>query len=169
MSTFQYPPIPTNVAAGANRALSNLTGVAINANLVPNADNTLNLGANGTAWNSLYIQTNIYNSAGTLRWDVNNNFLYGSGGTPGVLLATRSLTDGFQVALNWENRTINSDVGATMMSWGTATQVSLSVPLKLLAQSADPGTPVAGMIFYDTDIGKIKMYNGAGWEVVVSA
>jgi hypothetical protein len=46
--------------------------------------------------------------------------------------------------------------------------VTLSTHLNVRAQSADPTAPVAGSLFYDTDINKLKMFNGAAWETVTS-
>jgi hypothetical protein len=41
-------------SGGANKALSNLAGVAINAALIPDSDGTRDLGASATAWGNVY-------------------------------------------------------------------------------------------------------------------
>ncbi len=186
MPTYQYPPIPEFVAAvssvngetgavilsaadvgAASTTLNNLGTTAINLSLIPAADDTINLGANGKAYNTLYIATNILKSGGSSLWDISGNRLMSAGGTPGILLDTRVLTDGFVAAVNWGNRALINDSSNPQLSWNGA-NVNLGAGLSLLAQSADTTSPVAGTLFYDTDIGKIKVYNGVGWEVVTS-
>jgi hypothetical protein len=48
---------------GVNKTLSNLTGpTAINADLLPNATNSLNLGSSGVGWKGLYLTGSIYSN-----------------------------------------------------------------------------------------------------------
>jgi hypothetical protein len=44
----------------ANTALSNLTTTSINQDMVPNADNTKNLGSNSAGWQDFYIDGSVY-------------------------------------------------------------------------------------------------------------
>lgn len=48
-----------SAVGGANTALSNLAGVAINASLIANANNTLDLGSTGTRWRTGYFGTSL--------------------------------------------------------------------------------------------------------------
>lgn len=56
---------------GAKKDLSNLDPTSINESLIPNADDTLDLGADGTAWANIY--------ATTFAKDANNYIALGSG------------------------------------------------------------------------------------------
>ena len=98
-------------AAGANTALSNLSGVAINTTLVSDTNNTDDLGSSSTTWRSGYFGTALYtpairpladsstalliqNAAGsTTVFTVNtssNNVLVGNG-TDGITLGTTGI------------------------------------------------------------------------------
>jgi len=45
---------------GANTTLSNLAATAINVGLLPNADNTINLGSASNSWKDLYLDGSVY-------------------------------------------------------------------------------------------------------------
>lgn len=47
-------------------------------------------------------------------------------------------------------------------------KTKLSGTLQLFSAAADPGSPVAGQIYYNSTLNKLKFYNGTTWEVVTS-
>jgi hypothetical protein len=67
-------------SGGANTALSNLASVAINASLTPGTNNTLDLGAFGTAWKDVYASGTVYGSIATSTWyaSIATSTFYGS-------------------------------------------------------------------------------------------
>lgn len=60
---------------GANVALSNLAGVAINTSLISDADNTDNLGSNAIGWAALYLSDAgvAPNTNGQITYNAGNN------------------------------------------------------------------------------------------------
>ncbi|MBI3098564.1 MAG: hypothetical protein HYY93_10035 [Planctomycetes bacterium] len=80
------PSWQANPAAGANTALSNLTATSINQSLVPNADNTFNLGSSSNRWSNLYLAGYLY--SGT----VNTGIHYGASGGFGQAAGWNPLT-----------------------------------------------------------------------------
>lgn len=57
--TGLWEAVATSGASGANTALSNLAAVAINAALLPDGDNTRDLGSAAFSWRTLYAETSV--------------------------------------------------------------------------------------------------------------
>lgn len=54
--------------------------------------------------------------------------------------------------------------GVGNLTFAGQTDAGLQFP----ANASDPSTPAAGMVFFDTSISKLKVYNGSAWEVITS-
>lgn len=70
----------TTSTGGANTALSNLSSVAINTDLLPGTDLSINLGSSTKTWAQAYVQ-NILDSSGTGSVDIDARVLRNSTGT----------------------------------------------------------------------------------------
>ena len=79
---------------GANTALSNLASVAVNDDIAPDTDNTLNLGANGLAWGGVFTQI-IYNSDQSASIDLSSGgFVLNNAGSSGLNITTANTSGG---------------------------------------------------------------------------
>ena len=79
-------------------------------------------------------------------------FIEGAGdGKIGFFTGTSSPTESFTVGTN------------ALFSGSQSITVTIDHVLKLVPQSAAPSSPAAGMLYYDSDDNKLKLYNGSGW------
>lgn len=79
-------------------------------------------------------------------------FIEGAGeGKIGFFTGTSSPTESFTVGTN------------ALFSGSQSITVTIDHVLKLVPQSAAPTSPAAGMLYYDSDDNKLKLYNGSTW------
>lgn len=81
----------TPSGGGATTELDNLTTTAINADLIPDTDNTLNLGTTGTRWSSLFV-TSLKDGSGNVSVDVQNRTLYNAALDPKLAWGSDDVT-----------------------------------------------------------------------------
>lgn len=87
--------------SGANTTLSNLGTTSINAALIPNADNSVNLGTNSLKWGDGYIYK-LRDGSGQIEVDLTARRLYDSS---------------TNLSLDWQAKTLGNTAGATVLDW----------------------------------------------------
>jgi hypothetical protein len=94
----------TPAGTGANTALSNLSGVAINASLLPGTDNSITLGSTSRSWASGNVHV-LDDASGVSSVDVYNRLLY----------------DGNDdVSIDFNNRYLKDNSGGLQVTWSTS-------------------------------------------------
>lgn len=158
----------------ANVNLSNLVSTAVNANLLPDADSTRNLGANGDAWNGLWI--NSINNPGTMNvnadlqlnnthniFGVNQIVIAASGGNQTTVRSNSNSTNSFNLPPDQgaSGFVLNSDGGGNT-SWAAPSFHSIgSAPTA--APTGNAGTGATCAVSNATDIaGVITLVAGVG-------
>jgi hypothetical protein len=92
----------TPSSSGANTALSNLSAVAINTDLLPGTDDDINLGSDTFSWAAANIHQ-LNDASGVISVDAYNRRLYYSNGTAQIL--------------NWENQSLGDATGVEAVAW----------------------------------------------------
>ncbi len=122
----------------------------------PAVNNGLDLGKNDIQWSSLYLGNNIY---------ISGSVLFQTDG------ATINSPDIDATSLILKAR--DNGVGLVEIArfQGAADPYFEAYPLRLkpIATASLPGTPVEGMLVYDTTAKKLKVRVAAAWETVTSA
>jgi hypothetical protein len=105
----------------ANTALSNLASTAVNVDINPGADDTINLGTSGLAYANLFTYQ-IQDSSGVVAVDVGNRVLEDNTGTSAIIFSnlTRQILDSSAVlVLDYNARTLYDSANIIAMSFGT--------------------------------------------------
>lgn len=105
--------------SGANTALSNLASVAFNADLVPGSNNTRDIGSSSAKIKNIHLQGVIAGDTSGFfpLIDVVNTKLYSTSGSVNLDWDAKTLL-ATTVCINWSNRTLNDNAGASCMTWG---------------------------------------------------
>jgi hypothetical protein len=93
--------------------------------------------------------------------------IYSNGGQYSGLTAPT----GLGASTTWTLPSADGSLGAPIMTDGVGNLTfagQTDAGLQMPANASDPSTPFAGMVFYDTSISKLKVYNGTTWEVITS-
>lgn len=174
------------VTGFANDTLSNLVGpTAINQDLMPDSDNTRQMGDNLIRWANINtIQSNVYvpnADPGSIVNDNDGNAMVtimhrglispispGGGYIDGPLPSTIVATGKKDLVLYTHND--SGTYGDVVASCGYDGVTGFEGIFKMLAKSAklpqrtvDPSSPEAGWIYYNTTTNKIRWYNGTQW------
>lgn len=80
-----------------------------------------------------------------------------TGGTEVTLDGVQTLT----------NKTLTAPIVNTSLTVNSTTG-ALTLPRMTTTQKAAIATPVAGMLVYDSTLGKLSVYTGSAWEAVTS-
>lgn len=59
--------------------------------------------------------------------------------------------------------------GTVLQNDGTGILSFSSMAMQMYSASSDPGSPVAGQVYYNSTSNKLKFYNGSAWETITSA
>ena len=180
---------------GATTALDNLASTAVNASIVPATDGTLNLGSLAKPWDTLYTYEirsaygmEIHPADGSIRLATEGNdpgnyiemfsgAATGSNASPLISITSGSSVDGASGAVSVKSGDASGNgnsgdvtIGAGTVSAGAQGKVILTGrSIALPSNSADPSPAAAGDMYYNTTSNKMKFYNGATWETIVSA
>lgn len=133
-------------SAGANTTLSNLGVTAINADLLPSANNTRSLGAAGNKWNTLFLNAAEDDSSFAQIDFVNRSLIaVDAGPSPNT-------------SIDWQNRVLKDRTTATKMDWSGSGSIDMkqSVLNNIVVQSGNtasrPAGPVVGQTYFDTTL-----------------
>jgi hypothetical protein len=110
-------------AAGASKSLSNLANVAINTDLIPATNGTLNLGSITKAWKNLYLSGSVFvNSKQTVASvsDINDNTLLGTGAGLNIISGKENIAIGNQTLNQNQIGLGNIAIGWTSLFFNTA-------------------------------------------------
>jgi hypothetical protein len=100
----------------ANDELSNLAGTAINANLLPDSDNTYDLGTSGLGWNRISARTIGYDGGTAIEFD--SYLMFDSSSLVSVDFSKRFLYDGNDtISVQYNNRALLDSSGTEALSW----------------------------------------------------
>lgn len=121
------------------------------------ANNNIDLGTTTEAWKTGYIK-NVYVRYGETRYydsDLSNYVsLY-----PAAVVSSNVLLQ--LPASQGAAGTVMQNDGAGILSFS-------SMALQFYSNTSDPGSPVAGQVYYNSTSNKLKVYTGAAWETITS-
>jgi hypothetical protein len=103
----------------ANENLSNLTATAINADLVPNAAGTINLGSPTNNFSELNVETIKYQASDSAIV-LSSSEIKDSANQTSIDWENRTLVDGADnTALNWDTKSLRDGAGVLSLDWST--------------------------------------------------
>jgi hypothetical protein len=104
-----------------------------------------------------YLRQNL-----AVKWDIDEVIISGSGG--GNYWTRDDNTNTISPDVDNDN----IDIGTGEYAGGAATidTVRVSTMLNNAALSSSPGNAQAGSMYYDTNVNKLKVYNGSAWEAL---
>lgn len=159
--------------------------IIINANLVPTADTSFNLGNVGFAFNNVYVgklkddsgvntiqnfDRNLMDSSGILSIDWTGRTLQNPSGVTTVDYGAGVLADlAGSISIDFNTRQLSDSLGTLLVDYSNGGTVFGGNFLRLPNFAADPGSGNPGDCYYNTTVNKIKVFTGATWETVTSA
>jgi len=99
-----------NSNAQANRALSNLIATAVNQDLIPNADNTRNLGSTSFSWRSIYFDRGLFSGGFRVFRAQSQNIFAGANAGASNTSGTSNAAFGFEALFS--NKTGNNNTAS---------------------------------------------------------
>lgn len=139
-----------------NRTLQNNTGadafnwatpgtLQVLANVMPNTNETKDFGNDSLRFNMFY-----------------GRELRNRDAQPYISLNSYRIKDGSDATvLDYSGRQLRSAADVVNFNFSGET-------VQLYNSTSDPGSPTAGMIYFNTTLNKLKMYNGTTWETITS-
>jgi hypothetical protein len=158
-----------DITIGGNITLGNQTTDTIDfvggiaSDIIPKLDNNVSLGAPSLAWKNLYAY-NLY--LGNIKIDTNT--ITTRSGNANLVLTANGTGSVSLEQLNITNYTISSNTNSDIVLAPNGTGIvnidsTQSIKLPAGSTSDRPGTPVTGMIRFNTDYNHYEGYNGTLW------
>lgn len=176
VSTLQndVSTLQNDVTGKADTNLGNLASTAVNADILPNADNTRSLGSGSFNWSSVRAVFFGIPNAGTGRFGT--PIATGSSNSGISTYRSGSVVDGTSGVANFGSGAASGTGSSGDVNVGPGTVVSgVRGILNLLGRfvtfpslSADPSSPAASGTYYNTTTNKLRVYNGTSWADVGS-
>ena len=165
----------TSAASMAERDLSNLLPTAINEDLLPDTDNTRSLG-NGT-FNWANVRAVFFGIPGTGSGRFGTPIATGASNSGVSNYRSGSVVDGTSGVANFGSGPASGTGSSGDVNVGAGTVVSgVRGILNLLGRfvtfpslAANPSSPVAGGVYYNSASNVLRFYNGSAWSDVGGA
>ena len=161
--------LQTDIDGRATTSLNNLASTAVNADIIPDTNNTKNLGSGTVRWASLHGVFFSMPSDGSGRVGTTNQ----TGATSSGAQTFRSGTvvDGTSGSATVGTGNVSGTgssgdvnlIAGTVVSGTRGKVVAAGRYFRPPVATADPGTPEGGATYYNSSTGFLKYYNGTSW------
>jgi len=162
-----------NITANGNITIgdADTDNVTFNAdvasNIIPDANNTYNLGSSTKKWNNAYINDVFATSSVISDVQINQNYIRSANSNTNLELRSNGTGSVVIDNLSFKNATITSSGDLTFAPGNGNVEITGTGSLKLpVGTTAQRPTAVAGKVRYNSDTNSFEGYNGTNWIVL---